>query len=160
MIVPVATGSEVVEAGVVAPSGVGAPQLLIYDGDCRFCVRRARWFQQKFQNKNHKGKKHKSRRQNNQKPNNQKPNEVVAPWQELDLPTLGVDETVVSAEAVWLDENGNTYTGHVAVAQSLISLGGIWALVGRTLKIPPFSWLGRLTYKIVSANRKRSKNAL
>ena len=119
-----------------AVSSSGRPQMLVYDGDCRFCVRRARWFRKKI-------------------PKVSQSNVSTVAWQDLNLGEVGLAEDVVAREAVWVDEDGKQFTGHAAVAKSLIHIGGLWGVAGRLMRVPPISWVARLVYRVVAANRHR-----
>lgn len=110
--------------------------MLVYDGDCRFCVRRARWFRKKI-------------------PKVSQSNVSAVAWQDLNLGEVGLTEDVVAREAVWVDEDGKQFTGHAAIAKSLIHIGGLWGVAGRLMRVPPISWIARLVYRVVAANRHR-----
>lgn len=119
-----------------AVASLGRPQMLVYDGDCRFCVRRARWFRKKI-------------------PKVSQSNVVAVAWQDLNLTEVDLSEDVVAREAVWVDEEGRQFTGHDAIAKSLIHIGGPWGVAGRLMRVPPISWIARLVYRVVAANRHR-----
>ena len=110
--------------------------MLVYDGDCRFCVRRARWFRKKI-------------------PKVSQGSVSAVAWQDLNLGEVGLTEDVVAREAVWVEEDGRQFTGHAAVAKSLIHIGGLWGVAGRLMRVPPISWVARLVYRFVAANRHR-----
>ncbi len=114
------------------PLALSSPQILIYDGDCHFCVRRARWFQRR------------SRSQN-----------MAVAYQNLHLDEVGLTQDVVSREAVWIDSKGRHFYGHKAIAKSLQHIGGLWGVLGRVMLIPPFSWLAKGTYRLTASNRHR-----
>jgi len=114
------------------PLSSSSPQILIYDGDCHFCVRRARWFQRR------------SRSQN-----------MAVAYQNLHLDEVGLTQDVVSREAVWIDSKGRHFYGHKAIAKSLQHIGGLWGVLGRVMLIPPFSWLAKGTYRLTASNRHR-----
>lgn len=114
----------------------GRPQMLVYDGDCRFCVRRARWFRKKI-------------------PKVSQGSVSAVAWQDLNLGEVGLAEDVVAREAVWVDEDGRQFTGHAAIAKSLINIGGLWGVAGRLMRVPPISWVARLVYRVVATNRHR-----
>jgi len=114
------------------PLSSSSPQILIYDGDCHFCVRRARWFQRR------------SRSQN-----------MAVAYQNLHLDEVGLTQDVVSREAVWIDSKGRHFYGHKAIAKSLQHIGGLWGVLGRVMLVPPFSWLAKGTYRLTASNRHR-----
>lgn len=107
-------------------------EVLIYDGDCRFCVRRARWFQRKSHPETH-----------------------ALPFQQLDLAQQTLTRQTLSRQAVWIDAAGKQHLGHRAVAKSLIHIGGWWGICGRIMLVPPISWLARGIYRLVARQRHR-----
>lgn len=108
--------------------------LLVYDGDCGFCTRSARWV---------------ARRLPAGSP------ATVAPWQSLDLRSLGLTPVDVASAAWWIDADGGKRRGHLAMAAALGRIGGRWAVVGRLLATPPVSWLARPVYALVARYRHR-----
>lgn len=136
-----------------AHSSSSRPQVLVYDGDCRFCVRRARWFQRRA-GKSSRLKKT-SGTADGQASQASTENGTAVAWQDLDLAEVGLTEDVVTREAVWIDAEGCQFAGHAAIAKSLIHIGGLWGVAGRLLRVPPISWLARLVYRVVAANRHR-----
>ena len=134
-------------------SSSGRPQMLVYDGDCRFCVSRARWFQRRA-GKSARLNKTSGIADGQASQANTESSTAVA-WQDLDLAEVGLTEDVVTREAVWIDAEGRKFTGHAAIAKSLIHIGGLWGVAGRLLRVPPISWLARLVYRLVAANRHR-----
>lgn len=124
--------------------------MLVYDGDCRFCVSRARWFQRRA------GKSSRLDKTSGTAASQvSTENSTAVAWQDLDLAEVGLTEDVVTREAVWIDTEGRKFTGHAAIAKSLIHIGGLWGTAGRLLRVPPISWLARLVYRLVAANRHR-----
>ena len=113
-------------------------QILVYDGDCRFCTRRANWFRHRL------GRRSQPQAQ-----------PQALPYQDLPLGELGLAPETVSRQAVWIDADQQRFYGHQAIAKSLIHLGGAWGLLGRLMLLPPFSWLARGIYAIVARNRHR-----
>lgn len=110
--------------------------LLIFDGDCGFCTTTARWIERRL------------------------PDSVrVAPWQILDIASIGLSEQEVTSAAYWVDADGSTHRGHMAVGRSLIAAGGGWAFAGHLVVRPPLSWLARPVYGWVAANRHRFPGA-
>jgi len=109
--------------------------MLIYDGDCRFCTRRASWFQRR------------ARREN-----------LAVAYQDLELgefSEVGLTQDVVSQQAVWVDPDGRQFLGHKAVAKSLLHIGGAWKILGYLMLLPPISWIARGVYRAVASNRHR-----
>lgn len=80
-------------------------------------------------------------------------------WQSLDLDTLGLTEQDVSTAAYWVDTQGGTHRGERAAAQLLVDRGGVWALAGRILSIPPFIQLAGVIYGLIAKNRYKLPGA-
>jgi predicted DCC family thiol-disulfide oxidoreductase YuxK len=112
---------------------VPAPKpLLVYDGDCGFCTKTARWIERRL------------------------PAPAVArPGQALDLAELGLTDADVAAAAWWVESDGTLRRGHAAIGRALAVSGGAWGLVGRALLVPPVSWLARPVYAVVARNRSK-----
>ncbi|MGH9137008.1 MAG: thiol-disulfide oxidoreductase DCC family protein [Acidimicrobiales bacterium] len=107
--------------------------VLVYDGDCAFCTRSARWAADRLA----------------------AGDADVEPYQQLDLPALGLTEAEADAAAWWVDREGRRYRGHRAVAAALRAIGGLWGVVGLVISVPPVSWLSAATYAWVARNRHR-----
>ncbi len=119
-------------------SSTDRPRLLIYDGDCGFCTAAADWFRTRLE-----------------------PGSSidVLPWQALDLDSYDLTIDKVTSAAYWRGPSGDFERGHRAVGGALCALGGGWRLVGRSISIPPISWVAALCYRIVAANRHRLPGA-
>jgi predicted DCC family thiol-disulfide oxidoreductase YuxK len=109
----------------------GDRPVLVYDGDCAFCTRSARWVEHRVGAK-----------------------ATVQPWQALDLPALGLTEREVTEAAWWVDGRRRD-RGHRSIGRAFIAIGGLWALVGRVILVPPSSWLARPVYALVARNRHK-----
>ena len=107
--------------------------LLVFDGDCGFCTRSARWIQRKL------------------------PDGVqVEPWQALDLDGLGLTVDDVTGAAWWLSPTQpRPARGHEAIGWALAAAGGAWGTVGRLIVRRPGCWLARPVYALVARNRHR-----
>ena len=109
--------------------------LLVYDGECGFCVRSARWIAARL------------------------PDEArVEPWQSLDLEELGLSQPDVEAAVWWIDRDGGSprrSRGAGAIGRSLVAVGGAWGIIGRLIVHPPLCWLARPIYALIAANRHR-----
>jgi hypothetical protein len=91
--------------------------MLVYDGDCGFCTRCARWVETRARHVE------------------------VVPWQALDLRALGLSEQQVRTAAYWPDD-GTTDHGERAIARSLMACGRGFAVIGRALLLPAYDgWL-------------------
>ena len=105
---------------------------LVYDGDCDFCTRLARWVE-----------RHDDRGQVSARPN-QEPGLIDA----LGLTRAEVDR------AAWAIDRGGRFEGAAAVSRVLRELGGGWRLLGSLYLLPPIGWLENRYYRRVA--RKRS----
>ena len=109
--------------------------LLVYDGQCGFCIRSARWIEARL------------------------PADARAePWQSLELEQLGLSRTDAEAAVWWLEPHAShrrRWRGSDAIGRSLVAAGGAWTLIGLLIIHPPFCWLARPTYSLVAANRHR-----
>ena len=109
--------------------------LLVYDGECGFCVRSARWIGARL------------------------PADArVEPWQSLELEELGLSRPDVQAAVWWIDDRGYSprrSRGAEAIGRSLVTAGGAWGVVGRLVIHPPLCWLARPAYRLIAANRSR-----
>jgi predicted DCC family thiol-disulfide oxidoreductase YuxK len=79
----------------------------------------------------------------------------VAPWQTADLGALAVSRAEAEHSVQWVEPTGEISAGAQAAGRLLLRVGGAWSLLGRLLLIPPFSLLGELAYRAVSAVRGR-----
>ena len=109
--------------------------LLVYDGECGFCIRSAHWIEARL------------------------PADArVQPWQSLELEELGLRRDDVEAAIWWVDGDGwgtRRSRGAEAIGRSLIAAGGTWGVVGRLIVHPPLCWLARPVYALTAANRHR-----
>ena len=109
--------------------------ILVYDGQCGFCIRSARWIEARL------------------------PADArVVPWQSLELERLGLSRADVQAAVWWIDGSGNgtrRSRGAEAIGRSLLAAGGVWKLAGLLISRPPLLWLARPIYALVAANRHR-----
>jgi predicted DCC family thiol-disulfide oxidoreductase YuxK len=111
---------------------VGSRALLIFDGDCGFCTRCANFVARRMPT-----------------------GADVQPWQQVDLAAYGVSEERTQHEVVWVGADGEVAGGIDAVAQVLQDSGGVWAVPGQVLRVPPFRWIGHRLYRLVADNRYR-----
>lgn len=111
------------------------PAILIYDGDCGFCTRSARWLERQA-----KGYR-------------------IAPYQSIDLDPLGVSEAQAQAAVLWIGADGAVVTGHDAIAAALRHSARPRSWIGAALTAPPLRWLGRRVYPVVARNRHRLPGA-
>ena len=108
---------------------------LVYDGECGFCVRSARWIGARLP-----------------------ADACVEPWQSLELEELGLSPPDVQAAVWWIDDRGcspRRSRGAEAIGRALAEARGAWGMVGRLIVRPPLIWLARPVYALVAANRHR-----
>ena len=107
--------------------------ILVYDGQCGFCIRSARWIEARL------------------------PADArVEPWQSLELEEVGLSRSDAQTAVWWIDDRGPGTTrcrGADAIGRSLIAAGGVWAAVGRLIIHPPLNWLAHPVYALIAANR-------
>lgn len=105
--------------------------VLIYDGDCAFCQSSVNLLKRIG------------------------PNTEIVAWQLTDLAELGLTEARAAGAVQWVRVDGTVRSGHEAVAEALISAGGIWRGIGRLLLRPGVSWLAARLYRLIADNRRR-----
>lgn len=106
--------------------------MLIYEGDCGFCTRCARWISRRMPS-----------------------TAELRPWQRVDLAAYGTTRARARYEVLWVGPDGRIDGGVQAIARLLLDCGGVWALPGALLRVPPFRWLAHGFYRLVAANRSR-----
>ena len=105
---------------------------LVYDGDCGFCTRSARFARRIL------------------------PEDcAVTAWQQVDLTALGVAPERAQREVVWVSRTGVVSGGAEAIGRTLLAAGFPWVLLGVLLVFPPTSWVARALYPVVASNRMR-----
>ena len=96
--------------------------LLVYDGQCGFCIRSARWIKARL------------------------PEDAqVEPWQALEVDELGLSQPDVEAAVWWVDDRGSPPRrgrGADAIGWSLVAAGGAWRIIGRLIVHPPLVLAG------------------
>jgi NADH dehydrogenase len=103
--------------------------ILVYDADCGFCTRAARWAARKFSH-----------------------GEQAEAWQFLGegvLERYGLSVNDVQEAAWWVDSRGRRERGHRAVGRALLAGGGLRGLVGWFVLTPPTSRLAAGIYRLV-----------
>lgn len=111
---------------------MGTRALLIFDGDCGFCSRCARFVARRLPTR-----------------------AEVKPWQRVDLAAYGISSEQTRHELVWVGADGRVAGGAQAIARLLLDCGGLWAVPGALLRVPPFRWIGHGLYRLVANNRYR-----
>lgn len=105
--------------------------VLLYDGDCSFCTRLARFATRLGVGIN------------------------VAPLQSFDLDAAGIDALRASREVPFLHLSGEVEYGHRAIASALRGAHGPWGTLGRLLTLGPMNVLSASGYRIVARYRHR-----
>jgi hypothetical protein len=80
------------------------------------------------------------------------------PWQSLDLAAYGLTVEAVTSSVQWLRPRGGGRpipSGAAAVGRVLLRSRWPFRPLGALLLVPPFSWLGRLVYRLIADNRYR-----
>lgn len=107
--------------------------ILVFDGDCGFCTRAARWVERRW-------------------PAGAARAVPSQRFSDAELRDLGLTRSDV-AEQVWWVEPGAPLGGAGAVARALRTTSGGWRLVGRAMELPPLAPLGPPIYRFVARNR-------
>lgn len=102
--------------------------MLIYDGDCGFCLRAARWAQRRMKIR-------------------------IQAWQQADLTTLGLTVDECRQAVQWV-QSGRPLAGGKAVAATLEHAPWPWPYVGATLNSPVVAPLVDVSYRYVAARRR------
>ncbi|WP_449062645.1 thiol-disulfide oxidoreductase DCC family protein [Planomonospora algeriensis] len=111
--------------------------LLVYDGDCGFCLKSLAWL----------------RRRVGTWPE-------AVPWQEADLVRLGLTERECRRAIQWIDGGDHPHQGVLAFAALLKYQGGGWArTAGSVLASVPVRWIAQGVYRVVARNRHRLPGA-
>lgn len=105
--------------------------LLIYDGDCGFCTRSARFIERL------------------------PVSVVLLPWQEADLTSLRISTTRARHEVLWVAESGRVLGGAAAITELLKNCRFPWRAAGFAFALPLVRVLVDWTYRWVAAHRSR-----
>ncbi|NYI05035.1 thiol-disulfide oxidoreductase DCC family protein [Allostreptomyces psammosilenae] len=114
--------------------------VLVYDGDCGFCTRAARFAEARV-----------------------RPDAEITPWQFTDLAALDAGRGLVTEErarheVLWVATDGRVYGGAQAVARALLAgraARRAWAVPGALLTLPPIRWAAAGVYRLIAVNRHR-----
>jgi predicted DCC family thiol-disulfide oxidoreductase YuxK len=104
---------------------------LVYDGDCGFCTTSAGLARRIA------------------------PAVDVVAWQLTDLDELGVAASDAAAAVQLVADDGTVYGGAAAVAALLVVAGGLWAVLGRLLRLPVVRSVAEVVYRLVARYRYR-----
>lgn len=105
-------------------------QTLVYDADCGFCTRSARWLEDAGRGVLE-----------------------ALPWQTLDLDALGLTTQQVTEAAYWVEGDRPIAAGADAIAAALCATR--WRLIGRVILCPPVQPIAKVVYRLVARNRHR-----
>jgi predicted DCC family thiol-disulfide oxidoreductase YuxK len=105
---------------------------LVYDGECEFCTRLARWVQQR----------------------DRRGRISVRPNQEEGLiEGLGLSREEVDRAAWAVESGGRKFEGAAAINRVLSELGGGWAVVSRLYRVSLIGWVEDRYYARVARRR-------
>jgi predicted DCC family thiol-disulfide oxidoreductase YuxK len=78
------------------------------------------------------------------------------PWQRVEDPAAyGLAREELAEAAYWIDGRRRPHRGHLAVAETLRAIGGLWGLLGDVVRAPMLSPLAAGVYELVARNRGR-----
>jgi len=103
--------------------------VIVYDGDCAFCLRSVRWAQRRLPRQPR-----------------------FAPWQDVDLDSLGLTARECHDAVQWVDYRGKE-AGARAVGRLLQAQGGFWRLLGWPPFLWPFNVAAEAAYRKLARNR-------
>lgn len=104
--------------------------MLLYDGECGFCTRLVEEAADRLA-----------------------ADVDYLPFQTAPLATYGVSAAEARHALHWVAPEGRIGGGSEAAARLLVASGGAWALFGRLLLAPPFSFVAAAAYWFVARNR-------
>jgi predicted DCC family thiol-disulfide oxidoreductase YuxK len=105
--------------------------ILVYDGECEFCTRLARWVER----------------------HDRLGRVAVKPNQEPGLiESLGLTREEVE-RASWVVEGERRFEGAAGISRVLRELGGVWRVLGSLYLAAPFEWLEDRYYRRVARRR-------
>lgn len=108
---------------------VALVRTLIYDADCGFCTRSAKWLARGG-------------------------NVNIKPWQGIkNLESLGLTEDMVETAAYWADGGPAAAAAEEAIARALIAKGGAWPVAGHVILLPGLRLVASKVYKLIARNR-------
>ncbi|HZE66577.1 MAG TPA: DCC1-like thiol-disulfide oxidoreductase family protein, partial [Sporichthyaceae bacterium] len=73
----------------------------------------------------------------------------------VDLDAYGIPRARARYEVLWVAPDGHVDGGAQAIAKLLLDCGGLWAVLGGLLRLPPFRWAAHGAYRLVANNRDR-----
>ncbi len=111
--------------------GVELP-VFVFDGDCGFCRRWAAWVERRIGGAS-----------------------TFAPYQSLDLASLGLVPADVQRASYWVGEDGRRFRGNRSFAQALRRGRGGWRWLGVVGDLPGPRWAAAALYRVVVRHRHR-----
>src|SRR5580704_16441222 len=104
----------------------GGRLILVYDGECEFCTRLARWVER----------------------NDRRHRVVVRPNQESGLiERLGLTPAEVGRAAWAVEPGGRRFEGAAGISRVLRELGGGWSLAASLYRVAPIRWVEEAYYR-------------
>src|SRR5882672_3766173 len=111
----------------------GGRLTLVYDGECEFCSRLARWVQT----------------------HDRRGRVVVRPNQEPGLiSSLGLTRAEVDRASWVVEPGGRRFEGAAGISRVLRELGGGWSVLGSLYLVPAVGWVEDRYYQRVARRRK------
>jgi predicted DCC family thiol-disulfide oxidoreductase YuxK len=109
------------------------PPCLVYDGECGFCQRWARWLGRRVP-----------------------PGTRFVAFQDMDdLSRYGLARADVERASYWVDPDGRAFGGNRSIAKVLQRSRGTWRVIGVVLDLPVVRSLAALAYRAIARNRHR-----
>lgn len=118
----------------IAPDALVSESLapaLIYDADCGFCTRSARWLERHFAD----------------------PTARIVSWKEFPVERLGLSKADVTSAAWWVGRDGEVSGAHLSIAHAMKAGTGVVHVGGVILGKPPVSWLAAPVYRVIARRR-------
>jgi predicted DCC family thiol-disulfide oxidoreductase YuxK len=111
---------------------VGDRLILVYDGECEFCTRLARWVERR----------------------DRRGRVSARPSQEPGLiERLGLSQEEVARASWTLEPGGRRFEGAAAINRVLRELGGFWAVLASLYGVPPVRYVEDRYYARVAKKR-------
>jgi predicted DCC family thiol-disulfide oxidoreductase YuxK len=111
----------------------GGRLTLVYDGECEFCTRLARWVERR------------DRRERISVRPNQEPGLIES---------LGLSHEEVDRASWVVEPGGRKFEGAAGISRVLRELGGGWSVLGSLYLVPPLAWVEDRYYGRVARRRR------
>jgi predicted DCC family thiol-disulfide oxidoreductase YuxK len=111
-------------------AATGERPVLVFDGDCALCTTLASFVQRRMG-----------------------PRYRIAPWQRLDLGSLGLTAEECATALQYVDAEGQVFAAQDAVARLLLASAVWWRPLGAVLLVPGVRWVAGVVYRWVARNR-------